>query len=76
MTQARIGYIPIENYKCDKPKVCEAPRHEGRGIDAYAVMAVDGCGYEGLVQMVCYECWARFDSDMGSPDWNLMKGER
>jgi len=71
--RAKIGYIPIENFKTDRPKVCEAPLHEGRELAAYAVMAVDGGGYEDFVQMVCYECWKHFDDDMGNPNWNLME---
>jgi len=78
MTQPKIGYIPIEKFKTDRPRVCETPRHEGRGLAAYAVMAViDERGNE-IVQMVCLECWKCFDDDMGSPNWNLMdmgKGE-
>lgn len=75
MGKPKIGYIPIQHYQTSKPKVCEAPRHKGRGIAAYAVVAViDERGNE-IVEMVCVKCWRVFDSDMGSPNWNLMEGK-
>lgn len=69
--QPKIGYVPIENYQTDKQKVCEAPRHEGLGFVAFAVVAVSDERGREIVQMVCEECWRHFDEDMGRPDWNL-----
>ena len=70
----QIGYIPIENYQTDKPKVCETPKHKNFGFSAYAVMAVIAPEMysEPVIQMVCYDCWKRFD-DMNHPQWNLME---
>lgn len=70
----KIGYVPIEAYKTDKPKVCEAPRHVRLELPAHAVVAVSDGDYE-VVEMVCFECWAHFDRDMGSPNWNMLEWE-
>jgi hypothetical protein len=70
----KIGYIPIENYRTYKPKVCEAPRHQGARIVAYAALAVIADDYpDGLVLMICKDCWDHFDKDMESPKWNLIE---
>lgn len=72
----KIGYIPIEHYATEKPKVCETPRHKGLNFPAFAVMAID-YEWDGVqqivVQMVCEECWRHFDMEMGSPNWNLLE---
>ena len=73
-TDNAIGYILIEYFKTDKPKMCEAPRHLGQNISAYAVLVTQGSMYpDGLVQMICYQCWKYFDDDMGHPKWCLTK---
>jgi hypothetical protein len=72
----KIGYILIENYQTDKPKVCETPRHKNFNLRAYAVMAISYTWHmqkQTVVQMVCYDCWKRFDDDMKHPKWNLME---
>lgn len=67
----KIGYVRIENYKTDKPKVCEAERHEGLSLEAYAVIALENERGRDVVFMVCEECWGHFDGDMNHPNWNL-----
>lgn len=72
--QPKIGWIPIRYFNTDKPKVCEAPRHQGMMLDVYAVLAIQSDDYpDGLVQMICENCWNHFDRDMNSPNWNLME---
>lgn len=67
-----IGYILIEQFKTNKLKVCEAPRHLGQNHIAYAVLVTQGSMYpDGLIQMICYDCWKHFDDDMGHPNWCL-----
>ncbi len=72
----KIGYILIEHYETDKPKVCETPRHKNLGLSAYAVMAID-YEWDGVqrtvVQIICKDCWKHFDEEMKSPNWNLME---
>ena len=71
-TGNRIGYVLIEEFKTDKPRVCESPRHLNQGLPAYAVLVTQGNMYpKGLVQMICYECWKHFDDDMAHPKWRL-----
>lgn len=71
-TNNAIGYILIDQFKTDKDKVCEAPRHLGQNCHAFAVLVTQGSMYpDGLVQMICYECWKQFDDDMGNPKWCL-----
>lgn len=73
----KIGWIPIQYFKTDRPKVCEAPRHHGMMLDAYGVLALQSNDYpDGLVQMICKNCWSHFDQDMNSPNWNLMEQEK
>jgi len=77
--KSKIGYAPIEKFFTTKLPICEAPRHEGLNIPAYAVLALESDDYPGgLVQMICKECWEHFDRDLGSPNWNLleMKGKK
>lgn len=70
--QPKIGYILIEEYKTNKPKVCEAPRHKNLKLPAYAVIAIQSNDYpDGLVQMVCKDCWKHFDDDLGNPEWSM-----
>ena len=67
-----IGYILIEEFKTDKSKLCEAPRHKWKNFSAYAVLVTQGSMYpNGLVQMICYDCWKHFDDDMGHPNWYI-----
>ena len=74
--KAKIGYIPIRYFNTNKPKVCEAPRHKNLQFEAYGVLAIQSNDYpDGLVQMVCFECWKHFDNDMGNPDWSLIENE-
>lgn len=69
-----IGYIPIEYFSSATPKVCEAPKHVGMLLPAYAALAIKGPAYpDGLVQMICKECWQHFDDDMNHPNWNLLE---
>lgn len=76
LLQPKIGYVLIENYQTDKLKVCEAPKHQGWKLTAYAVIAlIDERGNE-IVQMVCEECWQHFDDDMNHPNWNLQNGQK
>ena len=76
-TNNQIGYILIENYQTNKPKVCGTPRHQDLlyPLPAYAVMAVIAPEMysEPVIQMVCYDCWKHFDDDMNHPQWNLME---
>lgn len=72
----KIGYVPIRYYNTDKPKVCEAPKHIGLNLPAFGVLVIQGASYpDGLVQMVCEECWLHFDNDMNHPEWNLIRDE-
>ena len=71
-TDNTIGYVLIDRFATEKKKLCEAPRHKGMDIPAYAVLATQGSMYpNGLVQMICYDCWKHFDDDMGNPEWCL-----
>lgn len=74
--QPKIGYIPIRYFNTTKPKVCEAPRHKGMGLIAFGVLAIKSDDYpDGLVQMVCVDCWNEFDRDLGQPQWSLIPEE-
>lgn len=67
-----IGYVLIDKFATKKKKVCEAPKHKGMNLAAYAVLVTQGSMYpDGLVQMVCFDCWKQFDNDMGNPKWCL-----
>lgn len=67
-----IGYVLIDKFATTKAKVCEAPKHKGMNFSAYAVLVTQGSMYpNGLVQMVCFDCWKHFDDDMGHPNWDL-----
>ena len=71
-TDNKIGYILIDRFATKKAKVCEAPRHAEMNLPAYAVLVTQGSMYvDGLVQMICYDCWKHFDDDMGHPNWML-----
>jgi hypothetical protein len=71
-THNAIGYVLIDRFVTKKTKVCEAPRHKGMNLPAYAVLVTQGSMYpDGLVQMICYDCWKHFDDDMGNPNWKL-----
>lgn len=70
----KIGYVPIGSIPFTKPQVCEAPKHLGKQLPAFAVLVLQGISYpDGLVQMVCEECWKHFDDDMNHPNWNLLE---
>lgn len=71
-TDNTIGYVLIDKFSTKKKKVCEAPRHKGMELRAHAVIVTQGSMYpDGLVQMVCFDCWKHFDDDMGNPKWDL-----
>lgn len=71
-TDNTIGYVLIDKFSTKKVKVCEAPKHLNMKLPAYAVLVTQGSMYpDGLVQMICFECWKHFDDDMGHPKWNL-----
>jgi len=75
-TDNKIGYVLIDHsllrFATKKTKVCEAPRHKGMNLPAYAALVTQGSMYpDGLVQMICYDCWKHFDDDMGHPNWML-----
>jgi galactose mutarotase-like enzyme len=73
----KIGYLPIANFETERKKVCETPRHESENIPAFAVVAVQADVYpEGIVLMVCMDCWKHFDDDMHHPEWNLIELEK
>jgi hypothetical protein len=74
LVENKIGYIPIEHYRTSKKKVCEAPKHENQNIEAYAVLALIApeCYDAPVVQMICFDCWKRFDNDMNHPQWNIL----
>lgn len=68
-----IGYVLIEDFVTEIEKVCESPKHLGMNIPAFAVLVIKGESYpDGLVQIICEECWDHFDKDMNHPKWNLL----
>lgn len=72
----KIGYIPIQHWRTTiKTKVCETPKHFGQNIQAFAVMALHAPEIypNGVVQMVCKECWQHFDDELGNINWNLLE---
>ena len=70
----KIGYIPLRYFKTDAEKVCQTPKHKNLKFEAFVVIALQSDDYpDGLVMMVCKQCWEKFDYDMDSPQWNLIE---
>lgn len=72
----KIGYIDISRFKTNKEKLCETPKHKNLKFKASGVIALQSDDYpDGLIMMVCEQCWKKFDYDMNSPQWNLIEIE-
>jgi hypothetical protein len=70
----RIGYVLLEHFgDNERRNKCETPKHADANLSGFAVIVIRGELYpEGLVLVVCKECWQHFDDDMNHPNWNLL----
>ena len=65
----KIGFVGIERWQGADHRVCEAPRHEGVGIPATAVVALAGPDGD-LVWGACIECFGLMDLEI-EESWEL-----